>query len=41
MYPGTNYDRWWTSEDLFKQVMDLAIPTFEAQYPTSEVFFFI
>lgn len=31
--PGKNNDGWWTGEDLVKQVVEKAIPIFEAKYP--------
>lgn len=31
--PGTNHDGWWTAEQLIQQVVERAIPIFEATHP--------
>ncbi len=39
MKPGKNYDDWWTTEDLAKQVVEKAIPIFECHFPNAQALF--
>ena len=39
MQPDTQHYGWWTSDKLCKQVCDLAIPIFEAQFPGCQALF--
>ncbi len=39
MKPGKNYDGWWTTEDLAKQVVEKAVPIFERCFPNAQALF--
>ena len=39
MHPGIQHDGWWEAIDLYNQVLDRAIPTFEAQFPGMQALF--
>jgi hypothetical protein len=39
MKPGKNYDGWWTTEDLAKQVVEKAVPIFERRFLNAQAFF--
>jgi len=39
MKPGKNYDGWWTTEDLAKQVVEKAVPIFKRCFSNVQAFF--
>jgi hypothetical protein len=39
MKPGKNYDVWWTTEDLAKQVVKKAVPILERRFPNAQALF--
>jgi len=39
MKPGKNYDGWWATEDLAKQVVEKAIPIFKRCFPNAQAIF--
>jgi hypothetical protein len=39
MKPGNNYNSWWTTEDLAKQVVEKAVPILERHFPNAQAFF--
>src|SRR4051794_23961593 len=39
MHPGKNNDRWWKAENLINQVVDRAIPIFEARFSGCQALF--
>jgi hypothetical protein len=39
MHPGKNNDRWWKADDLVNQVVECAIPIFEAHFPGCQALF--
>jgi cysteine sulfinate desulfinase/cysteine desulfurase-like protein len=36
---GKNYDDWWTTEDLAKQVVKKAVPIFERRFSNAQALF--
>ncbi len=39
MKPGKNYDSWWTTEDLAKQVVEKVVPILERRFPNVQALF--
>lgn len=39
MFPGKNNDGWWKADDLVDQVVNRAIPIFEARFPGAKALF--
>ncbi len=39
MKPSKNYDGWWTTKDLAKQVVEKVVPIFECHFPNAQAFF--
>jgi hypothetical protein len=39
MKPSKNYDGWWTTDDLAKQVVEKALPIFECCFPNAQALF--
>jgi hypothetical protein len=39
MKPGKNYDGWWTTEDLAKQVVEKVVPILERHFPNAQALF--
>ncbi len=39
MKPDKNYDGWWITEDLAKQVVEKVVPIFERHFPNAQALF--